>query len=350
MTARPGNGVGRVIVCLVALVTFSSPLAFVVPLHSGLAAPASSGRSSASDLRVRSERRAASFSTAAGPASSLHTSLPGFAASLLLSGACVLSAALRRGHRVKAPKIATRITKEDIEQLTVDDVERVAPGWRGKVSLGMARRNEQVLLIREQFGKAFAILTFNCHSMTVAEQRRVTNDPKIPIGVHPVYLKNSFVRVAVKGTPWEAWLEQDGFWEKQIYFFVYEEEDLRPTVTALGKWLKELNREAVLATAFAKQLKDGVRSAAGMPDGHPWCTGAMIRDDWTLFQPKDVLKLKDFPTKKELYAKIAGSIQMVTTKIAKGTKQLPQKIAVGTKKIVEKMEEEGKDTVGDVVA
>merc|ERR1712151_1192724 len=78
--------------------------------------------------------------------------------------------------------------------------------------------------------------------------------------------------------------------------------------------------------------------------------GGVMRDEWNVIPYGDLAKYKDFPTRLELIAQIAGSIKQVPQKLAVCAKQLPQKTAIGIKKIVEKMEEEGKATVGDVVA
>merc|ERR1712007_199454 len=105
--------------------------------------------------------------------------------------------------------------------------------------------------------------------------------------------------------------------------------DVRPTIEAYLKMEKKFNRAGKLV-----ELKEQQDYAF---DVRP-LRGGIMRDEWNFIQPEEFPKLKNFPTKLELIAQIAGGIN-----------QLPQKLAIGTKKIVEKIEEEGKSNVADVV-
>ncbi|CAE8643971.1 unnamed protein product [Polarella glacialis] len=126
-----------------------------------------------------------------------------------------------------------------------------------------------------------------------------------------------------------------------LYIFVENDKDLKETIIAYTKMEKKFMRKDKLA-AQNEKLGSGLNFYAKP------LLGAMVTGEWNVIAPEDIPKMKDFPTKLELIAKIAGGIQMVTTKIAKGIKQVPTKLAIGTKKVQEKMEEDGKSTVGDV--
>merc|ERR1719215_1021885 len=104
---------------------------------------------------------------------------------------------------------------------------------------------------------------------------------------------------------------------------------------------KQFNREEKVAQLYEKIKED--MTAPLLP-----ACGGVMRDEWNIIPYKELPKYKDFPTRLELIAQIAGAVKQVPTKLAKCAQQLPQKTAIGIKKIVEKMEEEGKATVGDV--
>eukprot|EP00415_Alexandrium_ostenfeldii_P004522 UN4522 len=156
-------------------------------------------------------------------------------------------------------------------------------------------------------------------------------------------LKNSLVKKAMEGTEWEDF--GTALKGSLMYVFVKDDTDLKPTVQAYLKLEKTYNRVEKLAKVYENLKAKNAVNFDMVP-----LVGGCLRDEWKLIGPEDFVKLKDFPTKTELIARIAGSIKQVTQKIAVGVKQVPQKLAIGTKKVVEKMEEDGKATVGDVVA
>lgn len=263
--------------------------------------------------------------------------LPPLALGAFLAGA----AAMRRksGGRQGARPTARRVTREQIMNLSLDDIPE-GFRFRPKISLGMARRDEVKQAIEKELEDTYFIMAFNKDGMPTPdlEAARAMFPPKTKVRV----LKNSFVRKAMERTPWaELATVLRG---ANMYVFVKEDTDLKPTIQA---WLKITKQFARADKCAAIYEAVGKREEYANYMHKPLC-GGMIRDEWNVILPEDIPKLKDFPTKTELIAKIAGSIKQVPQKLAVCAKQLPQKIAIGTKKIVEKMEEEGKGTVAEV--
>lgn len=342
----PGGGRRWIVALFAALVICSSPVAFVLSSggHSGTFSTSRRVDLAIGHSEPRSPRLAAAAAT---PVSTPRSSPSSLAASIAMVAAFVGAAQARR--RSSATNIARRVTREQIERLTVDDVPTE---WSIKFTLGMARRRQLAARIRQELDECFALI---CLNRDLGGGKR-KSFPKLaavkemfPKQVRIHQLKKSIYRAAVKGTDWEpSGLKGQGGCDGHCWFmFIYDENDLKPAVQAMEKANKKFNIDAELAAKKVNLLK-----VKHWQENKPYgfAFGAMIRDDWEWIPGDQVMKLKDFPTRTELIGRVAGAIQMVTTKIAKGTKQLPQKIAVGTKKIVEKMEDEGKDTVADVVA
>lgn len=262
---------------------------------------------------------------------SFSASLPSAAFGALLLG---VAAARRR----KACATARRVNWQQIDTLTIDDV----PGWfRPKISIGMSRRGALSKDIRAKLEDTYFLMAFSKDGMDCDSLRQAR--ALFPESVTVRGLKNSLVKKAMEGTEWEDF--GTALKGSLMYVFVKDDTDLKPTVQAYLKLEKTYNRVEKLAKVYENLKAKNAVNFDMVP-----LVGGCLRDEWKLIGPEDFVKLKDFPTKTELIARIAGSIKQVTQKIAVGVKQVPQKLAIGTKKVVEKMEEDGKATVGDVVA
>lgn len=251
---------------------------------------------------------------------------------VLLFGA----AALRRKESRDSSATARRVTLKEISQLKPQDV----PSWfRPKISVGMARRNSVSETIGRKLDETFFIMAFNKDVMPTSELEAAR--AMFPDTITVRCLKNSLVKRAMLGTPWEPF--GTALKGSNMFVFVKNDSDLKGAIEAYVKIEKKFQRNQRLATLYEKYARKYTFKL--MP-----CRGGMLRDEWNVISPEDLPKLKDFPTKLELIAKVAGSIKQVTQKIAVSVNQVPRKLAIGTKKIVEKMEEGGKAKVGDVVA
>jgi len=228
----------------------------------------------------------------------------------------------------------------EIRNLTA---EQVPLHWARKVNLGMARRYELCMAIREKLDESFFVMAINRDGMTENEltEARKLFPPQVTVRA----LKGNLVKKAMEGTDWEILTPQ--LKGSNLYVFVPEDTYLKPTIEAYIKFEKNFTRDEKVVEINELYTKKGARGGFQLEST---CPGGVLRDEWNLLTKEELPKLKNFPTKLELISQIAGSIKQVPTKLAICSKQLPQKIAVGTKKIVEKMEEEGKSVVADVVA
>lgn len=100
-------------------------------------------------------------------------------------------------------------------------------------------------------------------------------------------------------------------------FIFADEENVKETVKACGKFQKDLAKQNV-------ELE--------------WTAACM---DGTLYMPKDVSKLETLPTRLELIAKVASLIKQVPTKTALAVKAVPNKVGYAAKALKDKKEEEG---------
>lgn len=234
----------------------------------------------------------------------------------------------------RSASTARRVSVEEILNLSVDSMP---PHWRTKVSMTMARRNEVVQAIERQLKDSFFVLAFNRLGMENDIQKAKELFPK---GVEIRSLKNTIFRKATIGSTWEAFA--DNLVGANVYVFVKDDQDLKPTINAYLKMEKQFRRVSKLAEIAenTKGLKYQLRPLVG---------GALAGES-SFITPENVAKLKDFPTKLELIAQIAGAVKQVPQRLAVSTRQVTQKIAIGTKKIVEKLEEQGKSRVGDLAA
>jgi len=246
---------------------------------------------------------------------------------LLLAGA----AGLRR-RRARAASALRRVSLADVEQLSVDDVPTF---WNPNMTIARSRRFKAVESIRQQLDKTFFMMAFTYAGLSTFDQREAK--AMFPPTVKVRGLKKSQVVKATQGTGWHQLAEQ--IKGQSFYVFVESDKDFKPTIQAYIKFAKKFNRAEKCAELFEK---------AGTKGFIPPSSGGIMIDEWNYIPGEELPKYKDFPTKSELIAQIAGSIKQVPTKLAVCAKQLPQKTAIGIKKIVEKMEEDGKATVGEV--
>jgi len=277
-------------------------------------------------------RLVAAVPSASSPSrASSAATLPSLSVIAFLASAAALS---RR--RTRSSSVARHVSLEQIQEVTIDQV----PSWfRPKISVGMARRDAVKEAIAAKLDDTFFIMAFNKDAMPTADLEAAR--AMFPASVNVRCLKNSLVKKAIEGTEWEPL--SPVLKGSNMYVFVMQDTDLKPSIQAYLKIAKTFSRAEKVAEIYEKVGKDFTFELKPL-------VGGMMRDEWNVIPPEDIPKLKDFPTKTELIARIAGSIKQVTQKVAVGVKQVPQKLAIGTKKIVEKMEEDGKDSVADAVA
>jgi large subunit ribosomal protein L10 len=151
------------------------------------------------------------------------------------------------------------------------------------------------------------IFTVPSGSMTVPQAQQLR--ASMPEGTTVSTIKNKLMIRALEGTEFE---QATGLLKgPHMWFFI--EEDIGASIKAFG--------------AFAK--------STGKLETHPFLGGMM---EGQVYDGKGVDTIGKLPSKKELYAMIAGSIKQVPTKVARVIKAPSSKLARAIKLAGEKAE------------
>lgn len=136
----------------------------------------------------------------------------------------------------------------------------------------------------------------------------------LPKGTKASVVKNSLLRIAVKGTQFES--VGDEVRGENMFFFI-QEGNQKQALEAYNKWRK----------GDAKRVEAEFDVKFGIMENILYKKAAL----------DEVVKL---PTKKELIAQIASRIKAVPTKLAKTVKAVPTKVARAINAVKEKKEKE----------
>ena len=131
---------------------------------------------------------------------------------------------------------------------------------------------------------------------------------KLPAGTELIVAKNTLMAKAVEGTSYAALSEAC----VGPNAFLFSGEDVASSIKAFNEMAKV------------------VKKAKGME--LTWNGGVL---DGKFVAPKDIGKLENLPTKKQVIGQVARAIKQVTTKIARGTNGVASKLAYGTKAIAD---------------
>eukprot|EP00793_Prasinoderma_coloniale_P000059 PRCOL_00005567-RA len=129
-------------------------------------------------------------------------------------------------------------------------------------------------------------------------------------------VKNTLMKRAIDGD--EKWSSLEPLCTGMNAWMFIQGEEVPPTMKALKTFRKENDYE---------------------PN---WSGGAL---DGSFVPAEEFAALEKLPTKKELYAKIAGLVKQVPTKVARAVNAVPSKVAYGVVAAKDKAEEEGRDTL-----
>jgi len=190
------------------------------------------------------------------------------------------------------------------------------------MSIPRARRYAIAKDIRAELEDTFFLMAINKDFMLSKDITAART--LFPSSVKVRVLRNNLVKKAMEGTDWLPFA--DRLKGGNMYVFVKKDVDLKATIEASIKMTNIYAREAALAAGL-----EAMGGASKLSYKLQPCVGGIMADEWNVIEPEDLPKFKDFPTKTELIARIAGGIKQVTTKVAKGVKQVPQKLAVGIK-------------------
>jgi large subunit ribosomal protein L10 len=162
------------------------------------------------------------------------------------------------------------------------------------------------------------IFSIPAGGLTVAQQQRLCGS--VPQGTTVKVVKNKLMQRAVDGTAFEAVAAPPPGGGKgllkgsNMWFFITE--DIKGTMTAYKEFLK----------------------VEGKKESHP-VRGGVVES--TLYDPAGVEAIGNLPSKPELYAKIAASIQAVPTKVARAIKAPGAKLARAVKLATDKQHQGG---------
>lgn len=172
--------------------------------------------------------------------------------------------------------------------------------------MGRTRENKAEIIesLKSDLSEAQMAFVIDYKGLSVSEISDLRNRLR-PVGCSCKVTKNKLMGIAIEGD--ENWQPMTEFLSNNSAFLFTGEE-----VGAAVKAYKEF-RKATKKT----EIKGGVMEGRAL-------------------STQEVEALGDLPTKEELYAQIAGSINALATKIAVGVKEIPTSVARGIKAISEK--------------
>ena len=172
--------------------------------------------------------------------------------------------------------------------------------------MGRTRENKAEIIdsLKQNLSDAQMAFVIDYQGLSVAEITDLRNRLR-PVGGSCKVTKNTLMGLAVEGD--ENWQPMKEFLSNSSAFLLVGEE-----VGAAVKAYKEFQK-----ATKKTELKGGVMEGRAL-------------------SKQEVEALGDLPSKEELYAQIAGSINALATKIAVGVKEIPTSVARGIKAISEK--------------
>ncbi|MGL6342511.1 MAG: 50S ribosomal protein L10 [Waterburya sp.] len=170
----------------------------------------------------------------------------------------------------------------------------------------LANKKEIVAELKETLSEAQLAFVINYEGLSVAEITDLRNRLR-PTGAVCKITKNTLMNIAIDGD--ENWQPMQGLLNDATAFLLTGEE-IGAAVKAYKGFQKDTKKT---------ELRGGVMEGQ-------------------VLTKEQVEALGDLPTKDELYAQIAGSINALATKIAVGVKEIPSGLARGIKAVSEKEE------------
>ena len=170
----------------------------------------------------------------------------------------------------------------------------------------LANKKEIVSELKNSLSEAQLTFVINYEGLSVAEITDLRNRLR-PSGASCKITKNTLMNIAINGDEnWQPMEEYLG----DTTAFLFTGEEIGAAVKAYKAFQKETKKT---------ELRGGVLEGKALTK-------------------EQVEALGDLPTKEELYAKIAGSINALATKLAVGINEIPSSLARGLKAYSEKEE------------
>ena len=170
----------------------------------------------------------------------------------------------------------------------------------------LANKKEIVADLKDSLSEAQLAFVINYEGLSVSEITDLRNRLR-PSGATCKITKNTLMNIAIDGD--ENWQPMEEFLSDATAFLLTGEE-IGAAVKAYKGFQKDTKKT---------ELRGGVLEGKALTK-------------------EQVEALGDLPTKEELYAKIAGSINALATKLAVGINEIPTSLARGLKAYSEKEE------------
>lgn len=172
--------------------------------------------------------------------------------------------------------------------------------------MGRTRENKAEIIegLKQDLSGAQMAVVIDYQGLSVAEITDLRNRLR-PVGGSCKVTKNTLMGIAIEGN--EDWQPMKEFLTNTSAFLLVGE-DVGAAVKAYKEFRKATKKS---------DLKGGVMEGRAL-------------------SKEEVEALGDLPSKDQLYAQIAGSINMLATKIAIGVKEVPASVARGIKAMSEK--------------
>lgn len=170
----------------------------------------------------------------------------------------------------------------------------------------LANKKEIVAELKDSLSEAQLAFVINYEGLSVAEITDLRNRLRSS-GASCKITKNTLMNIAIKGD--ENWQPMEKFLGDATAF-LFTGEEIGAAVKAYQAFQKDTKKT---------ELRGGVLEGKALTK-------------------EQVEALGDLPTKEELYAKIAGSINALATKLAVGINEIPSGLARGLKAYSEKEE------------
>jgi large subunit ribosomal protein L10 len=181
-------------------------------------------------------------------------------------------------------------------RLTSSSTTALFGGSQG-LSSTMQGKIETVETVKGLLATSEMIFTVPASSLTVKQTRQLRL--KFPEGTIARVVKNSLMKRALEGTPYET---PSGHLLTGSNMWVFIQSDIGSSIKSYQEFIKENRKE----------------------DTHSIIGGVL---EGQSFDTAGIVKIGQLPTKDELYAKIAGSIKAVPTKVARVIKAPSSKLA-----------------------
>ncbi|KAG8462550.1 hypothetical protein KFE25_010375 [Diacronema lutheri] len=168
----------------------------------------------------------------------------------------------------------------------------------------LEKKDATVDSVKARLDASALIFTFRADGVPVNKLRALRNE--MPERSSITLVKNRLLKRAVAGDP--KWDHLNPLLENSNYWAFVHEEDIKPSIEAVQKFLKESGRDKA-----EHPLGDQRGVRGGVFDG------ATLDVD-------GIVKVSKLPSKLELITQIAYGINMVPTRLAKSIKQVPTKL------------------------